>query len=175
MSEKQLGPTLVRVERGDITLLEVDAFVFYATHDLKLGTGIGGAIAVRGGPKIQQELDAIGRIETTAAVISNAGELKAKQIIHAVGPRFQEPELEPKLAATIRNVLRLAEEHGLQTLALPAMGCGFYGIALELCARVLIEELHQHLQRGSQLKEVRICVVDSREHKPFADRLAAVA
>jgi len=175
MSEKKLGNATVRVEKEDITLLEVDAFVFYAAHDLRLGTGLGGAISVRGGPTIQKELNAIGKAETTQAVVTGAGELKARQIIHAVGPRFQEPETEQKLAATMKNVLKLAEEKELESLALPAMGCGFYGVPLETSARIMFDEIKRHLTGGSKLKEVRIAVIDNRERKPFADRLAALA
>lgn len=173
--EKKLGNATVHVEKEDITLLDVDAFVYYAAHDLRLGTGMGGAIAVRGGPTIQKELDAIGKVETTHAVVTGAGELKARRIIHAVGPRFQEPETEPKLAATMQAVLKLAEDNGLESLALPAMGCGFYGIPLDVSARIMLDEITQHLSRGSTLKQVRIALVDSRERKPFADRLAALA
>jgi O-acetyl-ADP-ribose deacetylase (regulator of RNase III) len=173
--EKKLGNATVHVEKEDITLLDVDAFVYYAAHDLKLGTGMGGAIAVRGGPAIQKELDAIGKAETTQAVVTGAGELKAKQIIHAVGPRFQEPETEPKLAATMQAVLKLAEEKGLESLALPAMGCGFYGIPLDVSARIVLEEVKRHLAGASTLKQVRISVIDQREYKPFANRLSALA
>ena len=173
--EKKLGNATVHVEKEDITLLDVDAFVYYAAHDLKLGTGMGGAITVRGGPTIQKELDAIGKAETTQAVITAAGELKAKQIIHAVGPRFQEPETESKLAATMQTVLKLAEEKGLESLALPAMGCGFYGIPLDVSARIMFDEIKRHLTGNSKLKQVRIALIDDRERKPFADRLAALA
>ncbi|MHC4470081.1 MAG: macro domain-containing protein, partial [Planctomycetota bacterium] len=106
--------TPLELVRGDVTLLEVDAFVFYATHDLKLGSGFGGAIAVRGGPSIQEELDELGPLETCEAVVSAAGELKAKHIIHAVGPRFEEPGVEDKLRRTMRNVLALADEKGVE-------------------------------------------------------------
>ena len=173
--EKKLGNATVHVEKEDITLLEVDAFVYYAAHDLKLGTGMGGAIAMRGGPSIQKELDAIGKAETTQAVMTGAGELKANQIIHAVGPRFQEPETESKLVATMQAVLKLAEEKNVESLALPAMGCGFYGIPLDVSARIMLDEIKQHLTRTSKLKEVRIALIDNRERKPFADRLAALA
>lgn len=175
VSEKKLGNATVRVEVSDITLQEVDAFVFYATHDLKLGTGMGGAISVRGGPSIQKELDGIGKAETTQAVVTGAGELAAKQIIHAVGPRFQEPETEPKLTETMKSVLKAAEQNGVESLAVPAMGCGFYGIPLDVSARIIFDQVKQHLTNGSKLKEVRVCVIDKREYKPFAARLTALA
>jgi len=175
VSEKSLGSGTVRVEKGDITLLEVDAFVFYASHDLKLGTGIGGAISVRGGPAIQEELDRIGKLETTRSVATGAGDLKARYIIHSVGPRFQEPETEHRLAATMQSSLELAREKELERIAFPAMGCGFYGVPLDVSARVMFEAFEQHLGGPTTVKEITVCVIDNRELKPFAERLEIVA
>lgn len=157
--------------RADVTLVEVDAFVFYATHDLKLGSGFGGAIAVRGGPSIQEELDELGPLETCEAVASAAGELTAKFIIHAVGPRFEEPDVEGKLRRTMRNVLALADEKGVEKIAFPPMGTGFYGIPLTLSANVMVEEIERHLAGDTSLKDVAICVQDIREYTPFNHRL----
>jgi O-acetyl-ADP-ribose deacetylase (regulator of RNase III) len=170
---KQAGKGVLRLVRGDVTLLDVDAFVFYANHDLKLGSGFGGAIAVRGGPTIQKELDELGTRETCEAVVTEAGELKARFIIHAVGPRFQEPELEEKLRRTMRSTFELANEKELETLAFPPMGAGFYGIPLDQCARVMVEEIERHLEGETSLEEVIICVQDTRERIPFEARLAA--
>jgi len=74
---------------GDITDLEIDSFVFYAQNNLALGSGFGTAISVRGGPSIQEELNALAPVDTTGVVISSAGNMKAQHIIHAVGPKFQ--------------------------------------------------------------------------------------
>jgi O-acetyl-ADP-ribose deacetylase (regulator of RNase III) len=175
MTEKKLGNSTVRVAKEDVTIIDVDAFVFYASHDLKLGTGFGGAVSVRGGPSIQKELDEIGTLETTQSVATGAGELNAKFIIHSVGPRFQEQDTELKLRETMRSALRLAEERGATTLAFPPMGCGFYGVPLDVSAEVMFDELRRHLEGKTGLKEVTVCVIDNREYKPFADRLAAMS
>ena len=175
-NEKRIGDRTIRLVKGDITTLEVEAFVFYASHDLKLGTGFGGAIAVRGGPTIQQQLDAVGRrAETTESVVTDGGNLKAKYIIHAVGPRFQEQDLERKLRETVKGVLRTAEDNGIARLAFPAMGCGFYGVPLELSARVMFDTISGHLAGATQLNEVLVCLNDNRELNPFAAQLAALA
>jgi O-acetyl-ADP-ribose deacetylase (regulator of RNase III) len=174
MNEKKLGRSTVRVAKEDVTTIDVDAFVFYASHDLKLGTGFGGAVSVRGGPSIQKELDAIGGLETTRSVATGAGELNARLIIHAVGPRFQEQDTEAKLRETMRSALAVAEEQGVSTLAFPPMGCGFYGVPMDLSARVMFDELRRHLEGETGLREVTVCVIDNREYKPFADRLAAM-
>jgi O-acetyl-ADP-ribose deacetylase (regulator of RNase III) len=175
MSEKKINATTLRVTKGDITQLDVDAFVYYAQEDLKLGTGFGGAIAVRGGPTIQEELDKIGKLPTGEVAVTGAGELKAAHIIHAVGPRFQETDVPGKLRATMASALRAAEQRGARRLAFPAMGCGFYGVPLDLSAAVMLETLQEHVKGGSGLQEVIICVVDNRELAPFARRLEALA
>ena len=78
----QIKQSVVRLIRDDITDIEVDAFVYYAQHDLVLGSGFGGAIAVRGGPSVQKELDELDPLETGNAIVSGAGNLKAEHIIH---------------------------------------------------------------------------------------------
>jgi len=174
-AEKKVNGTVVRLIKDDITLMDVDAFVFYAQHDLALGSGFGAAISGRGGPSIQKEVTELGPLKTTEVVASAAGRLKAKQILHAVGPRFQEPEAEAKLAATVDNLLKLAKEKEITTLAVGAMGSGFYGIPPAMCAKVLVDRVRTHLKGGSQLTEVTFCVQDERDHAPFQAELAKLA
>lgn len=164
------GKTL-RLVKGDITDLEVEAFVYYAQHNLNLGSGFGTAIATRGGPKIQEELQQFSALKTTEAVITGAGMLKAKYIIHAVGPRFQESELAGKLKRTILNSLQQAESKEIRQLAFPPMGAGFYGVPLNLCARVMIDTILDYLNSETPLKEVIICLLDSREYEPFRKQM----
>ena len=161
----------LRLLKEDVTLIDVDAFVYYARHDLVLGSGFGGAISARGGQEIQPELDALAPVETCDVVMSGAGELKARHIFHAVGPRFQEEDTEPKLRKTIRNVLTAASGKGLKSLAFPPMGAGYYGIPLDECARVMIEEIRAHLGGETSLEDVVICVQDLREQEPFMARM----
>jgi O-acetyl-ADP-ribose deacetylase (regulator of RNase III) len=175
MTEKKINNKSIRLVKADITDLEVEAFVFYAAHDLKLGTGWGGAISVRGGPSIQKELDEIGKLETCQSVVTGAGELKASCIVHSVGPRFQEKDEERKLGETMRSALKVAEEKGVKQLAFPPMGCGFYGIPLDVSARVMFEALGEYLKGQTGLEEVVVCVNDTREMAPFEQQLSALA
>lgn len=172
MKEKKVNDKVVRIVRQDVTDVEVDAFVYYATSDLVLGSGWGTAIAVRGGPSIQEELNGLGPVETGGAVISSAGEMKAKHIIHAVGPKFQEEDQEAKLRKTMHSVLKCAEENGVEKIAFPPMGTGFYGIPLDLSAKIMLETIRAHMNNGgSSIKEVLICLMDSREFPPFEDMM----
>lgn len=159
------------VKKCDITDTEVDAFVFYARNDLKLGSGFGNSIALRGGPTVRKELENLGPLNVTDVVITTAGGMKAKHIIHAVGPRFQEEETEKKLKATIVNALKVAESNGVETIALPPMGAGFYGVPLEVSAKITIDTVSEYIKNGSELKEVIICANDSREFTPLREQL----
>lgn len=172
MKEKKINDRVVRIIRADVTDQEVDAFVYYARSDLVLGSGWGTAITMRGGPRIQEELDKMAPVDVGGAVLSGAGEMKAKHIIHAVGPKFQEEDDERKLRDTMLAALRCAEEGKIETMAFPPMGTGFYGIPLGLCAKVMFETLKAHLNNGqSSVQEVNICLMDSREFPPFESQL----
>lgn len=161
----QKGP--LRIVTGDITALDVEAFVFYARPTLELGAGFGSAIVRRGGPAIKKALDAIGSIAPTEAVVTTGGNLKAKHIVHAAGPAFQEERLEEKLRATIANALRRAEEQGITQIAFPPMGAGFYGVPLPLSAKLTIEAISAHLSTGATIRDVILCANDGRERVAF--------
>jgi len=174
LDDVQIHRSVVRLIKGDITELDVDAFVFYAQHDLALGSGFGGAVSVRGGPSVQKELEGLGPIETGQAVVTEAGNLKASSIVHAVGPRFNEDDTEGKLRTTVLNSFSAAEERGVKRIALPAMGAGFYGVPLDLCARVMVEAVKTYLEGETEIQEVTICVIDRREFVPFQTQLASL-
>jgi len=172
--ELKVKNSALRLLETDITDLEIDSFVYYARHDLALGSGFGTSISIRGGPSVQEELKKLGRIETTEAVITAAGEMKANHIIHAVGPRFQEEDLESKLRATILNVLRLADEKGIKAVAFPPMGAGFYGVPLDVSARITLSTIKEYLSGETKVSDVVVCLLDNREYKPFQNQLLAL-
>ena len=159
--------SVIHLEKADLTLMDIEAIVFYAQHNLILGSGFGNAIAVRGGSSIQEELKTYGTISTGEAVITSAGELKSNYIIHAVGPRFRESDIEEKLIATMQSVLKIVEENKIREIGFPPMGTGFYGIPLALSARVMFEVIKKHLAGKTVLEKVVICVMDQREHNAF--------
>lgn len=169
--ELRVKHCVIRLLKGDITDLEIEAFVYYARPDLALGSGFGSAISLRGGPKVQEELKKLGPLATGEAVVTGAGTMKAKHIVHAVGPRFQEEDTEGKLRTTVLNALKRAEEKKIKRLAFPPMGAGFYGVPLELSAKVTLGTVKKYLESGSDLQEVVFCLRDSREYKPFQARL----
>jgi len=171
----QINQSVVRLIKDDITDIDVDAFVFYAQSDLVLGTGFGGAIGVRGGPSIQKELDELAPVGIGKAVVSDAGKLKAKHIIHAVGPKFQEEDTEGKLRTTVLNSLRRAEDVLAERLAFPGMGAGYYGIPPDLCARVMLEVIKSYLEGETGIKEVIICVLDTDQKNAFKAQIENIS
>ncbi|MBT3233163.1 MAG: O-acetyl-ADP-ribose deacetylase [Calditrichaeota bacterium] len=170
-TSKKINNSTLRLEKGDITDMELEAFVFYAQSDLALGSGFGNAISMRGGLAIKKELESIGSLEDGKAVVTGAGEMKATHIVHAVGPKFQEENIESKLETTMINTLKTADEKGIKQLAFPPMGANFYGIPLPDCARIMVKTITEHLKGKSGLKDVLIIPMDNREFKPFEKAL----
>ena len=156
--EKRVNRSTLRLVKDDITAMDVEAFVFFARADLELGSGYGNAISMRGGPTIQKELKEVGSLDVGQAVVTEAGKLKAKHIVHAVGPTFQEKDTEGKLRTAIINALKRAEEKGIEQIAFPAMGAGFYGIPLDLSARITLGTIKEYLEGETELKEVVIAL-----------------
>jgi O-acetyl-ADP-ribose deacetylase (regulator of RNase III) len=167
MVEIKIGDKVLRLVRGDITEMEVEAFVFDITSDCKLGSGYGGAIAQRAGKAVQKELDEIGSLATGEAVITGAGKMDNKHIIHVNGPKFHEPETEAKLRRAVDAALKRAAETGIKQLAFPPIGTGLYQVPLDLCAKVLIGAVIEHLKGETTLDEVLFVALDTREYTPF--------
>lgn len=163
----------IRLEKGDLTALAVDAFVFYAREDLDFGSGFGTAIKVRGGAPVKKETEVIGTIGMGEAVITSAGGMQAGHIIHACGPKFHEPEVEAKLRKCMQSALQVADKAGLKTVAFPPMGAGFYGVPLDLCAKVMLDEIQRFLVGQTSIAEVIICVLDTREFVAFETKFKA--
>ena len=167
MTELHIGDRVIRLMTGDITSLDIEAFVHDARPDLVLGAGFGSAIAVRGGPKVQEELKQLGPVDVGEAVVSSAGKMKARYIVHAVAPHFQEEDEEQKLLEATRSALKRADERGIARLAFPALGAGFYGMPAERSARVMLRAVRTHLSGPTTLRQVVFCLLDSRQLHAF--------
>lgn len=169
--EKKVKNSVIRLVEGDIADLDVEAFVYDITSDAKLGTGYGSAITARAGKVVQNELNDIGSCPTGEAIITSAGKMKSKHIIHLNGPKFHEEDQEGKLQRAVQSALQRAEENGVKQLAFPPVGTGFYQVDLQLCARVMVDTVTEHLKRKTSLNEVLFVALDTREYKPFQAKI----
>lgn len=157
--EKKVGDKVVVLLRGDITEMETDAIVNAANAGLILGAGVAGAIRTKGGPEIQEECLRIGGTHVGGAVVTTGGRLKARYVIHAVGPRWGEGDEERKLRDATLNSLRRATEKGLQSVAFPAISTGIFGFPKDLCAKIMMETVVRFLaEEETSLEKVVFCL-----------------
>jgi len=167
----------VRVLVGDITAQRVDAVVNAANSTLLGGGGVDGAIHRRGGTRILEECRKLrserfpGGLPTGEAVLTTAGALPAKFVIHTVGPivRAGGEASARLLAACYRNSLALATEHGLRSIAFPAISTGAYGYPRADAAPVVSSTIEYFLRESATIKEVRLVFYDSSDAQIFLD------
>lgn len=167
----QLDGTQLELLDGDITELEIDAVVNPANEKLQLGAGVAGAILEKGGVSIQKECDRIGGTAVGTAVITGAGDLNARHVIHAVGPRMGEGDEDRKLSSAVRSALALADRHGLKSIAVPAISTGVYGFPTDRCARITLTEIHRYLQGGTKLSRVVVVLFGEEDFNTFRTEL----
>ena len=163
--------SLIKIVQGDITDLDTDVIVNAANAQLILGGGVAGAIRRKGGPKIQEECKNIGETFVGGAVITTGGNLKAKHVIHAVGPRMGEGDEDSKLTNAVLNSLKLMDEHGLKTIAFPAISTGIFGYPIERCAQIMIFTTRKFLAGETQIKEVIFCLYTNSDYEVFNKEL----
>jgi len=145
--------------RGDLLKEPVEAIVNAANGHLAHGGGVAGIISRAAGPELQSESDRLvaarGPLPTGSAVVTTAGQLPFKGVIHAVGPRYGEGDEESKLVQALGDAFRLAEERGWRSVAFPAVSSGIFAVPLEICARAYLKAA-----RASPLRNVRLCLRD---------------
>jgi O-acetyl-ADP-ribose deacetylase (regulator of RNase III) len=154
--ESAINGRRLRLAQGDITDSEVDAIVNAANEALAPGGGVCGAIYRRGGPDIFREVAARGGCATGDAVGTNAGDLAARHVIHAVAPRWQggmrgEADL---LASAYRRSLEVADELGDRSVAFPSLGTGIFGYPIDEAAPIALSTVRDYLRGPTQIDEV---------------------
>jgi len=163
--------SIVELMQGDITEMDTDAIVNAANDALQMGGGVAGAIRRKGGPRIQEECNRIGGTFVGGAVITTAGKLKARHVIHAVGPRYGEGDEDRKLRNATLNSLKLADEHSLKSIAFPAVSAGIFGFPKDRCAQIMLSTTIDYLKGTTNLQRAVFCLYDSEMLRVFQREL----
>jgi len=160
-------PERISLEAGDLTLLDVDAIVNPANSALQLGAGVAGAVRERGGPSIQRECDAIGHCAAGDAVVTGGGRLRARWVIHAVGPLGSDPDADRLLASACRAALTRAAERGLSSIAIPAISTGVFAFPMERAAGILVAEARDFAASHAKPERIVFCLRDAAALEVF--------
>jgi O-acetyl-ADP-ribose deacetylase (regulator of RNase III) len=166
-----IGNHVLELLDGDITEMDTDAIVNAANAQLVLGGGVAGAIRRKGGPKIQAECNRIGGTFVGGAVITTGGSLKAKHVIHAVGPRMGEGDEDRKLTNATLNSLKVADENHLKSISFPAISTGIFGFPIERCAEIMFKTTIEYLEGRTGLEKVVFCLFGRDSYKVFEKQL----
>jgi O-acetyl-ADP-ribose deacetylase (regulator of RNase III) len=171
----KVDKTKICLVQGDITEMDTDAIVNAANPTLMGGGGVDSAIHMKGGPKILEECKRIRTTEwpnglpTGKAVITSGGNLKAKYVIHTVGPVWRggnqgEPKL---LAEAYRNSLTLAASKGLKSIAFPSISTGAYGYPIEKACRIVLATIKEFIEKEDKLEEVRLVLFTKEDFETY--------
>jgi O-acetyl-ADP-ribose deacetylase (regulator of RNase III) len=177
-TEKRIGNAKLSIIQGDITRQETDAIVNAANSSLMGGGGVDGAIHRAGGPAILDDCKKIvaaqGRLPTGQAVITTGGNLRAKHVIHTVGPVWHggskgEPEL---LASAYRESLKVAAENGLGSVSFPSISTGVYSYPVTEAAGIALNTVAEFLEKeDTSVKEVVFVLFDSATYQEYSGAL----
>ena len=171
MREIEVNNSKIRLVQGDITKLGTDAIVNAANSQLILGGGVAGAIRSKSGPTVQEECNRIGGTFVGGAVITTGVKLKAKHVIHAVGPRMGEGNEDEKLKNATLNSLRLMDDNNLKSIAFPAISTGIFGYPIDRCSKIMIATAKEYLNGNTQVNEVIFCLYTTSDFEVFDKEL----
>jgi O-acetyl-ADP-ribose deacetylase len=169
-------PHCLQIIQGDITTLVVDAIVNAANRTLLGGGGVDGAVHRAAGPELLAECRTLGGCETGEAKITLGYRLKARYVIHAVGPvwRCGDRDEDRLLANAYRNSFALAKAHGLKSIAYPAISTGAYGFPPDRAAMIAIRTLAKELDGDTQFERVILCCFSQASVKHHEAALRAL-
>jgi len=159
---------VIKLVRGDITERNADAIVNAANSYLKHGGGVAAAIVRKGGSTIQDESDKIGFVSVGSAVITTAGKLTSKAVIHVVGPKIGEGNEDEKLTNAVKNALLLASKQNFSSISMPAISSGIFGFPKDKCAKILVEESKRFLENETtSIEVIEFCIIDDETIEYF--------
>lgn len=169
----KIGQSTLELVEGDITQQDTDAIVNAANSSLRPGGGVDGAIHRAGGPKILEECRQLGGCPTGEARLTTSGDLKARYVIHTVGPiykdgRHREAEL---LASCYRESLKLASAQGITSLAVPSISTGAYGYPMAQAARIALRTVMDYLAAHPEITLVRFVLFGKSSYEVYEKEL----
>jgi len=158
----------LEIQEGDIAETDADAVVNAANSELWMGAGVAGALKRRGGSSIEAEAMAQGPIEPGTCVVTGAGQLEARHVIHAavMGPDLRTSA--EYIAGATTDALRLAEERAMASVAFPAFGTGVGGFPVASCARLMMEAVQRFAPRARSVSRIRFVLFGARAYGEFA-------
>ena len=168
------GKLSIELVKGDITELKADAIVNAANSKLQHGGGVAWAIVNKGGYAIQRESDKLRFCAVGNAVITTAGKLKAKYVIHAVGPINGEDNEDSKLKNATISALKLADKHKLKSIAFPAISTGIYRFPKDRCANIMLNTVVEYANEDTGIEKVIFCLYDDETFRIFKDTLKQI-
>lgn len=161
---KESQKVAIKLIQGDITEQEVDAIVNAANNHLWMGVGVAGAIKRKGGIEIEKEAMSKGPIPVGEAVVTKAGGLKAKYVIHAAVMGQDLITNEEHIRNATLNSLKRAEELKIKSIAFPAFGTGVGGFPVDECAKIMLAEVKNFSKNAKSLKEIRFVLFDKKSY-----------
>jgi len=161
----------IRLIQGDITEQEVDAVVNAANNHLWMGAGVAGAIKRKGGTEIEKEAMKKGPIPIGETVVTNAGSLKAKYVIHAAVMGQDLVAKEEYIRNATLNSLKRADELKIKSIAFPAFGTGVGGFSADECARIMLDEVKDFSKKTKYLKEVLFVLFNKKSYDVWSIKL----
>lgn len=177
MERVRIGPSTVECVQGDIAhQTGIEAVVNAANAELRPGGGVAGALHRAAGPGLYEECRALAPIRTGAAVITGGHALPNPYVIHCLGPVYGvDLPSELLLADCYRNVMRLARDHEITSLAFPAISAGVFGYPMEPAARIAVRTVREELRNPPSIRLVRFVLFDRASREIYAHLLAEVA
>jgi O-acetyl-ADP-ribose deacetylase (regulator of RNase III) len=171
--ENKINASKLELTQGDITKETTDAIVNAANQHLAGGGGVDGAIHRAGGPIIMKECRKIGGCPTGQAVITTGGNLKAKYVIHTVGPRYQGGIKEEArlLKSVYLESLKLASARKIKSIAFPAISTGIYGYPVHEAAHIALKTTMDYLKEHSDIELVHFVLFDHTTYNIFTEEL----
>ena len=171
--EKPIGSSRLSLVRGDITNESTEAIGNAANSGLRGGGGVDGAIHRAGGPTIMEECRKIGGCPTGSAVITTGGNLRAKYVIHAVGPIYRDGTRgeDKLLSGAYRSSLEIASKKGIRSIAFPSISTGVYGYPIKEASKVALNTVIDYLKEHPEIELVRFVLFSEKDLSVYEDSL----